>query len=294
MGFLRAQHDEAPILGCDSADLAQVEQIVVRSGTSFGKGMRILPPDRRYGMYAVYAFCRLVDDVADDELGDPADRSRRLEEWRARIARLYAGEARDGIDRVLMATIRHFDLRQQDFNDVIDGMEMDASGPVVAPDEATFDLYCDRVASAVGRLSVRVFGDSSASADQVAYHLGRALQITNILRDVAEDARLGRLYLPRDLLERFDITPEPEAVMRSPRLQQVGRILAGRAHDHFRAASAAMARCNRTAMRPARLMGATYGAILAAQERQGWGMPERRVSLSRPRKLLIALRALAG
>ncbi|WP_308719806.1 presqualene diphosphate synthase HpnD [Komagataeibacter xylinus] len=293
MGFLRARHDEAPVLGCDAADLAEVEQIVVRSGTSFGKGMRILPPDRRYGMYAVYAFCRLVDDVADDE-GEAEDKSRRLEEWRARIARLYGGEARDGIDRVLMATIRRFDLRQQDFNDVIDGMEMDARGPVVAPDEATFDQYCDRVASAVGRLSVRVFGDSSPAADQVAYHLGRALQITNILRDVAEDARLGRLYLPRDLLERFDITPKPSAVVHASRLEQVGRILAARAHDHFRAAAAAMAQCDRTAMRPARLMGATYAAILGAQERQGWGTPEKRVSLSRPRKVLIALRALAG
>ncbi|AQU87569.1 squalene synthase HpnD [Komagataeibacter nataicola] len=293
MGFLRARHDEAPVLGCDAADLAEVEQIVVRSGTSFGKGMRILPPDRRYGMYAVYAFCRLVDDVADDE-GEAEDKSRRLEEWRARITRLYAGEAHDGIDRVLMATIRRFDLRQDDFNAVIDGMEMDARGPIVAPDEATFDLYCDRVASAVGRLSVRVFGDSSPAADQVAYHLGRALQITNILRDVAEDARLGRLYLPRDLLERFGITPRPSAVVHAPQLEQVGRILAARAHDHFRAAAAAMAQCDRTAMRPARLMGATYAAILSAQERQGWGTPEKRVSLSRPRKVLIALRALAG
>ncbi|MCF3637665.1 presqualene diphosphate synthase HpnD [Komagataeibacter intermedius] len=293
MGFLRARHDEAPVMGCDPADLAEVEQIVVRSGTSFGKGMRILPPERRYGMYAVYAFCRLVDDVADDE-GEPDDKCRRLEDWRARIARLYAGEARDGIDRVLMATIRRFDLRQQDFNDVIDGMEMDARGPVVAPDEATFDLYCDRVASAVGRLSVRVFGDASAHADQVAYHLGRALQITNILRDVAEDARLGRLYLPRELLERFGITPQPAAVVHAPRLEQVGRILAGRAHDHFRAASRAMRLCDRTAMRPARVMGATYAAILAAQERQGWGTPEKRVSLSRPRKVLVALRALVA
>lgn len=293
MGFLRARHDEAPVLGCDPADLAAVEQVVVRSGTSFGKGMRILPPDRRYGMYAVYAFCRLVDDVADDA-GEAEDKCRRLEEWRARIARLYAGEARDGIDRVLMATIRRFGLRHEDFTAVIDGMEMDARGPVIAPDEATFDLYCDRVASAVGRLSVRVFGDSSPAADQVAYHLGRALQITNILRDVAEDARLGRLYLPRELLERFNIPPEPAAVVRAPALEQVGRILAGRAHDHFRAAAAAMARCDRTAMRPARLMGATYAAILAAQERQGWKTPEHRVSLSRPRKVLIALRALVG
>ncbi|POF62806.1 squalene synthase HpnD [Novacetimonas maltaceti] len=293
MVFLRARHDGTTPLGCDPTDLAQVEAVVKASGTSFGKGMQILPPDRRYGMYAVYAFCRLVDDIADDE-GEAQDKSDRLEAWRARIARLYAGEAHDALDRVLLATIRMFGLRQEDFNAVIDGMEMDARGPIVAPDEATFDLYCDRVASAVGRLSVRVFGDASPEADRVAYHLGRALQITNILRDVVEDGQIGRLYLPAELLARFNVPPVPQSACYAAGLDSVGRILAGRAHDHFRAADAAMRLCNRRAMRPARVMGATYAAILAAQERQGWHDPAYRVSLSRPHKLLIALRALVA
>ncbi|PYD75365.1 presqualene diphosphate synthase HpnD [Novacetimonas pomaceti] len=293
MVFLRARHDGGTPLGCDPADLAEVEAVVRDSGTSFGKGMQILPPDRRYGMYAVYAFCRLVDDVADDD-GTPQDKCQRLDAWRERIGRLYAGEARDALDRVLLATIRTFGLRQEDFNAVIDGMEMDARGPIVAPDEATFDLYCDRVASAVGRLSVRVFGDSSPAADTVAFHLGRALQITNILRDVAEDAQRGRLYLPAELLARFDVPLTPQGACHAEGLESVGRILAGRAHDHFRAAAAAMRQCDRRAMRPARVMGATYAAILAAQERQGWRHPECRVSLSRPRKLLIAARVLVS
>ncbi|WP_075595490.1 presqualene diphosphate synthase HpnD [Novacetimonas hansenii] len=298
MVFLRARHDgttphgTAP-LGCDPTDLMQVEAVVTASGTSFGKGMQILPPDRRYGMYAVYAFCRLVDDVADDE-GEARDKCDRLDAWRARIARLYAGQADDALDRVLLSTIRMFGLRQEDFNAVIDGMEMDARGPIVAPDEATFDLYCDRVASAVGRLSVRVFGDASAEADKVAHHLGRALQITNIMRDVAEDARIGRLYLPAELLSRFDVPLTPQGACHAAGLDAVGRILAGRAHDHFRAADAAMRRCNRRAMRPARVMGATYAAILSAQERHGWRDLSHRVSLSRPRKLLIAARALVA
>ncbi|MFS3135227.1 presqualene diphosphate synthase HpnD [Gluconacetobacter sacchari] len=293
MELTRARTVQAPPLGCDAADLAQVEAVVSASGTSFGKGMRILPPDRRYGMYAVYAFCRLVDDVADDD-GAAEDKAARLEVWRQRIAGLYEGRTNDALDRVLAVVIGRFALRQADFDAVIDGMMMDARGPVVAPDEATFDLYCDRVASAVGRLSVRVFGDASEEADRVAYHLGRALQITNILRDVAEDSRLGRLYLPRELLARFNVPLDPERAPRARGLEGVCRVLAGRARDHFRAAHRAMARCNRQAMRPARLMGATYGAILTAQERQGWRHPERRVSLSRPRKLLIAARALVG
>ncbi|GBQ33448.1 presqualene diphosphate synthase HpnD [Gluconacetobacter azotocaptans] len=299
MGFARGRTADTAPLGCDPADLADVEGVVAASGTSFGKGMRILPADRRYGMYAVYAFCRLVDDIADDEDGDAEDRCARLRAWHERIARLYVGRAPDApppdaLDRVLGVVIRRFDLRQADFDAVIDGMMMDAAGPIVAPDEATFDLYCDRVASAVGRLSVRVFGDSSAEADRVAYHLGRALQITNILRDIAEDAARGRLYLPRELLARFDVPADPARVARARRLEGVCRVLAGRARDHFRAAYRAMGRCDRQAMRPARLMGATYAAILAAQEKQGWRTPERRVSLSRPRKLLIAARALVG
>ncbi|ACI51587.1 squalene synthase HpnD [Gluconacetobacter diazotrophicus PA1 5] len=289
----RARTAEPAPLGCDPADLAQVESVVVASGTSFGKGMRILAPDRRYGMYAVYAFCRLVDDVADDD-GTPEDKSALLRAWHERIAGLYAGRATDALDRVLSVVIARFDLRQADFDAVIDGMMMDAQGPIVAPDEATFDLYCDRVASAVGRLSVRVFGDASAEADRVAFHLGRALQITNILRDVAEDAQRGRLYLPRELLTRFDVPLDAARAVRARGLEGVGRVLAGRARDHFRAAHRAMARCDRHAMRPARLMGATYSAILTAQEKQGWRHPERRVSLSRPRKLLIAARALVG
>lgn len=293
MALTRGRTTDAPPLGCDAADLAAVEAVVAASGTSFGKGMRILPPDRRYGMYAVYAFCRVVDDIAD-EAGELDGKAARLAEWRARVAGLYAGRTADALDRVLAVVIARFGLRQADFEAVIDGMLMDAAGPVVAPDEATFDLYCDRVASAVGRLSVRVFGDSSEAADRVAFHLGRALQITNILRDVAEDAALGRLYLPRELLERFDVPANPARVLRARGLEGVGRVLAGRARDHFRAAYRAMARCDRVAMRPARLMGATYAALLTAQEKQGWRTPERRVSLSRPRKLLIAARALVG
>ena len=147
-------------LGCTQADLAEVEAIVRKAGTSFARGMRVLPPDRRYAMYAIYAFCRLVDDVADEE-SPLADRLPRLDAWRARIAGLYAGRTEDALDRVLRAAIRRYSLRQADFDAVIDGMQTDAETVVVAPSPAEYDLYCDRVASAVGRLSVRAFGDLS-------------------------------------------------------------------------------------------------------------------------------------
>ncbi len=184
-------------LGCTPADLAAVETVVRGAGTSFYRGMRVLPPDRRHAMYAIYAFCRLVDDIADED-GDIADKRARLARWRERIGGLYRGEADGPVTRVLRAATARFALRREDFVAVIDGMEMDAETAIVAPDLATLDLYCDRVAGAVGRLSVRAFGDASPAADRVALALGRALQLTNILRDVDEDAARGRLYLPRE------------------------------------------------------------------------------------------------
>ncbi len=276
-------------LGADPADLAAVEAIVRAAGTSFYRGMAMLPADRRHAMYAIYAFCRVVDDIADDDAVPLEDRAPLLDEWRPRIARAMAGEAEDALTRVLVRAIRAFDLRERDFLDVIDGMRMDAEA-IVAPDLLTLDRYCDLVASSVGRLSVRAFGDASARADEVAYHLGRALQLTNILRDIAEDAARGRLYLPAEYLRDAGVPADPAKALAHPALPDVGRRLAADAQAHFRAAAAAMDRCNPRAMRPARLMGATYAAILSAVERAGWRDLHTRVRLSRWAKLRIFLR----
>ncbi len=169
-------------------------------------------------------------------------------------------------------------------------MRMDAETVIVAPDLATLDLYCDRVASAVGRLSVRAFGDSSGHADQVAWSLGRALQLTNILRDIKEDADRGRLYLPREYLDRAGVPRDPVAALASPALPHACARLAADARAHFRAARAAMDRCDPTAMKPARLMGETYAAILACLERAGWRDPTVRISLPLWRKLWLLVR----
>lgn len=287
-----AQSGEGTPLGCTPEDLAITEGIVTRSGTSFAAGMKILEPARRYGMFAVYAFCRLVDDIADGDAG-VEDRAAALDGWKLRIAALYAGSTEDALDRVLSAAISRFALRQEDFDAVIDGMKMDASGPIVAPDEATLDLYCDRVASAVGRLSVRIFGDSSVAADQVAYHLGRALQLTNILRDIAADARLGRLYLPASLLDRYGIKHDPATICIAAGLDGVCSILAARAKDHFRDAFQAMKKCDRGAMLPARLMAGKYMATMQALEKRGWDMPLIPVRVSAASRAVSVLCALA-
>jgi phytoene synthase len=164
---------------------------------------------------------------------------------------------------VLVAAVQRFDLRQADFRAIIDGMQMDAETTIVAPDLATLDLYCDRVAAAVGRLSVRAFGDSSAAADQVAYSLGRALQLTNILRDLQEDAERGRLYLPSEWLNAADVPHDPAAALLAPGLPAVCARLANLAHQHFTAAADAMRRCDANAMKTARRMGAPDAAICA-------------------------------
>jgi phytoene/squalene synthetase len=195
------------------------------------------------------------------------------------------------VARALAGPVERYRLRREDFHAVIEGMEMDAAQDIRAPELATLDLYCGRVAGAVGHLSVHVFGDASPSAHDVADHLGRALQLTNILRDLDEDARRGRLYLPREILDRHGIaTTDPPAVLRHPALPAVCREVAARALAHFDRAAEAMARCSRRAMRPAAVMGAFYRAMLDALLRESWRDPSRRVGLSKSHKLWLVLR----
>ena len=255
------------------------------TGSSFYWAMRLMSRPRRNAMYAIYAFCREVDDIADDGPFTQEQRRRQLAEWRDEIARLYAGVPRDPLAVALVGPVAEFGLEQADFLAVIDGVEMDARDEMVRPSLAQLDLYCDHVASAVGRLSVRVFGDFQPRCLQVADSLGRALQLTNILRDLDEDAARGRLYLPDELLATHGIAgKDPRAVLAHPALSLVRRDLAAIARSHFAAAHAAMAGCSRRAMRPAALMGAIYGAIL---DRLEAGRP---VRISTPAKMWYALR----
>ena len=185
-------------------------------------------------MYGIYAFCRVVDDIADEEGALEAKRAA-LDVWRRWINGVFLGQSFDPVTRVLRNAVQTYDLREADFLAVIDGMEMDAGEPIIAPDLATLDLYCDRVASAVGRLSVRIFGDASTAAQDVAYALGRALQLTNILRDVGEDAERGRVYLPQEYLHEAGILAEPGAVLASAALPGVCARVADMAEQEFAA-----------------------------------------------------------
>ena len=264
---------------------------VESAGTSFYWAMRLLPEHRRNGMYAVYAFCREVDDIADGD--QPVEHKiAALAKWREEIDDLYDGHPRHLVARALHEPTLRYDLRRGDFLAIIDGMEMDAREDIRAPDLAMLDLYCSRVASAVGHLSVHVFGDRSDAAHAVAESLGRALQLTNILRDLDEDAARGRLYLPREVLERHGIggTTDPRAVLRHPALPAACRDVAALAEEHFRQSQYVMHCCSRWAMRPAAVMAAIYHSTLSALMRSEWRDPAARVSVSAPFKLWLVLR----
>ncbi len=259
------------------------------AGSSFYTAMRLLPRERREAMYAVYAFCRSVDDVADD--GGPAEiRAAELDRWRADIDALYAGRPPARV-QPLAEPVQRYGLLREDFQAVIDGMAMDAFEDIVAPDEATLDLYCDRVASAVGRLSVRIFGMPDALGIRLAHHEGRALQLTNILRDIDEDAERGRLYLPREKLAAIGLDdPTPAEAIQHPRIGEVCEGLAAEAEAHYRATWDIIGRSPRRATKAPRLMAAAYRLYLDALIKRGWAPPRARVKPGKLALVAVALR----
>jgi len=251
------------------------------SGSSFYSAMRLLPKSERSAMFAIYAFCREVDDIADEIGPTPEEQRAQLDVWRRAVDSLYTGGPTSRV-RDLAGPTRAYHLAKEDFVAVLDGMAMDIDGPIRRPSFETFDLYCDRVAGAVGRLSVKVFGMDEAPGKELAHHLGRALQYTNILRDLDEDAGMGRLYLPDEALTAAGIDgDDPQAVIAHPKLDVACRWLAAKAHEHYRAANAVLGQKPAGRLRAPRLMSAVYRTILKRMERKGWKAPRERVSLSK-------------
>jgi presqualene diphosphate synthase len=273
----------------DSALQAQV------SGSSFYAAMRIMPKAEREAMFAIYRFCRMVDDIADDGTRARPQRAAELESWRSDLAALYDGRPA-GRAAFLKQSVDAFGLRQADFLAVVDGMDMDVATDIQAPDLATLDLYCDRVACAVGRLSTRIFGMEEKPGLELARELGRALQLTNILRDLDEDAAMGRLYLPGELLRQAGITTtDPNAAIGDPRVDGACRALAQRALVHFAAADRLMRSKPRGRLLAPKVMEAVYRTILQEMLVEGWIAPRRRVRIGKRRLLWIVVRcALLG
>jgi phytoene synthase len=274
------------------ADIDDVRAKVRAAGSSFYWAMRFMPERKREALFAIYAFCREVDDIADGEQSREG-KIVALDRWRQNIDRMFEGQPCDPITRVLAEAIHPFGLRRQDFTAVIQGMEMDARGPVIAPSQEELDLYCDCVAGAVGRLCVHVFGEADAG-QSVAGSLGRALQLTNILRDVKDDAAIGRLYLPRDVLAREELADmPPTAVIQDARLPRAMAAVGAMAERAFVEAERALSYCDRAKMRPAVVMMMVYRRHLERLRANGWNPLPPRTGLARAgakiEKLWIAL-----
>ncbi|MBN8981533.1 MAG: presqualene diphosphate synthase HpnD [Rhizobiales bacterium] len=259
------------------------------SNSSFYAAMRILPREQRDAMFQVYSFCRKVDDIADST-GPRAERLAALDQWRKDIDALYAGNPPAHL-KDYVASVKRFGLRREDFIAIIDGMEMDVPADIRAPNMETLDLYCDRVASAVGRLSVRVFGMGEEDGILLAKHLGRALQLTNILRDIDEDAGIGRLYLPSESLKSAGImSNDPLIVASDPRLPRACEDILALARTHFAKAAVIMERSPSRTVRAPRIMYEYYHAILDRLVARGFALPRKSVKLSKAAKIYIVLR----
>lgn len=282
-----------PLEKSDQSAQAYVEALARKSGSSFLAGMRMLSAQKRQAMFAVYAFCREVDDIADED-GETQQKRQQLAQWRHELDLLFEGSPRSSIGEALKAPVEHYGLRKSDFLAVIDGMEVDAQPSVRIADDAALAVYCDRVACAVGRLSCAVFGTPPALGDPLSNVLGQALQLTNILRDVHEDALRDRLYIPASLLGEHGIAADTriDEILNHPAFSSVCEVLAVRTGKFYDEAEAALAACDRRLVRPAAIMMEVYRRVFLALIDRGWdgSVLKQAVRVSSARKLWIVLR----
>jgi phytoene synthase len=258
-----------------------------QSGSSFYYSFMFLPPERRRAITAVYAFCREVDDIVD-ECSDPTIARTKLAWWRDELARLYAGQPQHPVARAIAPCIAPFDLRQELMLEIIDGMEMDLMQNRYQ-DFAALEVYCYRVASAVGLLAARIFGYTDPRTLGYARDLGTAFQLTNIVRDVGEDARKGRIYLPQDELARFGV--DSRQLLNAKYDDNFVRLMefqAERAEKYYDQAFAQLPTADRAAQRPGLIMAAIYRSLLAEIRRDRYQVLDRRTALTPVRKLWIA------
>ena len=266
-----------------------------QSGTNFYYAFRLLPAEKRRAIYALYAFCRVVDDCVDEEDGEGEPG---LVRWLAEVHRAYAGRPETELGRELAEAVARFPIPRGSFEDIVAGCRMDLS-PRRYATFADLRVYCERVASAVGLASIEIFGYDDPRTREYAVELGLALQLTNILRDVSPDAERDRLYLPLEDLARFGVgEAELLAAARDPRAPRppgLARLLAfeaDRARAHYAAAAGHLPARDRRSMLAAEIMGSIYRAILEEWAARGHPVGGDRVRLGKPRKMWLALRTV--
>ena len=271
----------------DPSPEAYCLQKTIASGSSFYYSFLFLEPERRQAITALYAFCREVDDVVD-ECSDPHLAHAKLAWWRSEIAALYRGQPSHPITRALSSVIPRFSLPQELLMEIVDGMEMDLDQNRY-PDFKSLHLYCYRVASVVGLLSAELFGYTDRRTQQYAHDLGLAFQLTNIIRDVGEDARRGRIYLPLDELERFGVSETDILQARySDNFRRLMEFQVARANETYAGALAKLPAVDRKSQLPGLIMASIYRSLLDEIRRDGCQVLDRRTSLTPLRKLWLA------
>lgn len=265
------------------------QQKVVESGTSFYYAFLFLPTEKRQAIHALYAFCREVDDVVD-ECEDPAVAVAKLSWWRQEVALLESGQPTHPVMIALKAVRERFDLPLEYFNEIIDGMAMDLEYSRY-PDFKSLSLYCYRVAGVVGLLSAEIFGVTDRKTLRYATELGTALQLTNIIRDVGEDARRGRIYIPVDELQQFNVPASDIMNAReTPEFQALMAFQAERAQGYYTSALNTLPAADRSAQRPGLIMAAVYQTLLEEITNDGFQVLKQKTALPPLRKLWLALK----
>ena len=268
----------------------------VQSGSSFYYSFLFLPPERRRAITALYAWCRELDDVADSR-GDRGVARRKLDWWAQEVRDLYAGAPTHPVTRALQPFLAPFGIQRRQLMEVIDGMRMDLD-EVRYLDFESLKLYCRRAAGVVGEMSAGIFGYSDAQTLVYADRLGLAFQLTNIIRDVGEDARMGRVYLPQQDLIRHGLSRQQflsgrVGLEEQPAFRALMAEQAARARDAYREAFAALPEVDRNRQRPGLIMAAIYVALLDEIERSGYAVLNQRIALTPLRKFWLACRTRA-
>lgn len=272
---------------------AYCQEKAAQSGSSFYYSFLFLPPERRQAITALYAFCREVDDVVD-EVRDPNIARIKLAWWRDELQRTLEGRPQHPVGRALAPAITRFGLEPEHLGAIIDGMAMDLD-PMLFPDLASLRGYCHRVAGVVGLLSARIFGFTEAATLEYAHELGIAFQFTNILRDVGEDARRGRVYLPGDAMMRHGVSAADILALRDgPALRALLSELAGITRESYARAFALLPAADRKAQRPGLIMAAIYRTLLDEIGREDYAVLNQRIALTPLRKLWLAWRTWVG
>ena len=275
-----------------TTDESVVKGIVVSSGTSFFWGMKILSYEQRRAMFALYAFCRKIDDIADNQQISRNEKLREISLWEKKINCIFTdNEINDPVSREISLAIKKFNLKKSDLSSLIQGMKMDIEKNIQFPTREELELYCDRVAVAVGYLSIKIFGVNSIVGRKYAHYLGRAFQFTNIVRDFHEDLRILRCYIPKDILKQNKIPQKMTNLLYSPNLSKVLQDLLEEAEQYFLKAEEISFKLDKDKIRASQIMKLFYKTIHNKMYKRNFDL-KKKIKLNFFEKIIIFLKIL--